>query len=117
MVVFSLQVVSDRLKCLPCSLLSSAKNLFWQAKFGLAARRVGLDQPEACERAASRGQAAICSFVASFEQGEIGTDLFRHACLMGLEGLVSKLRDLPYRPGRSPHASRQRTGSIRRSAA
>jgi bifunctional non-homologous end joining protein LigD len=30
-------------------------------------------------------------------------DLFRHACLMGLEGLVSKLRDRPYRPGRSPH--------------
>ena len=35
--------------------------------------------------------------------GEIGPDLFRHACLMGLEGLVSKLRDRPYRPGRSPH--------------
>jgi ATP-dependent DNA ligase len=31
------------------------------------------------------------------------TDLFRHACLMGLEGLVSKLRDRPYRPGRSPN--------------
>jgi bifunctional non-homologous end joining protein LigD len=28
-------------------------------------------------------------------------DLFRHACLLGLEGLVSKLRDGPYRPGRS----------------
>jgi ATP-dependent DNA ligase len=27
---------------------------------------------------------------APFEQGEIGPDLFRHACLMGLEGLVSK---------------------------
>ena len=25
-----------------------------------------------------------------FEQGEIGPDLFRHACLMGLEGIVSK---------------------------
>ena len=37
-----------------------------------------------------------------FEQGEIGPDLF-HACLMGLEGLVSKLRDRSYRPGRSPH--------------
>ena len=24
-----------------------------------------------------------------FEQGEIGPDLFRHACMMGLEGLVS----------------------------
>ena len=41
--------------------------------------------------------------MAPFEVGEIGPDLFRHACLMGLEGLVSKLRDRPYRPGRSPH--------------
>jgi bifunctional non-homologous end joining protein LigD len=41
-------------------------------------------------------------FLSDFEQGEIGPDLFRHACLMGLEGLVSKLRDRPYRPGRSP---------------
>jgi bifunctional non-homologous end joining protein LigD len=26
--------------------------------------------------------------------------LFRHACLLGLEGLVSKHRDSRYRPGR-----------------
>ena len=42
-------------------------------------------------------------FVAPFEQGEIGPDLFRHACLMGLEGLVSKRRDRGYRAGRSPN--------------
>lgn len=42
-------------------------------------------------------------FLSDFEQGEIGPDLFRHACLMGLEGLVSKRRDSPYRPGRSPN--------------
>jgi bifunctional non-homologous end joining protein LigD len=42
-------------------------------------------------------------FVSDFEQGEIGPDLFRHACMMGLEGLVSKHRDRPYRGGRSPH--------------
>jgi bifunctional non-homologous end joining protein LigD len=42
-------------------------------------------------------------FLSDFEQGEIGPDLFRHACLMGLEGLVSKHRDRPYRSGRSPH--------------
>jgi bifunctional non-homologous end joining protein LigD len=42
-------------------------------------------------------------FVSDVEQGEIGPDLFRHACLMGLEGLVSNHRDRPYRPGRSPH--------------
>src|SRR6516225_4177293 len=36
-------------------------------------------------------------FVAPFEAGEIGPDLFRAACEMGLEGLVSKRRDRPYR--------------------
>jgi bifunctional non-homologous end joining protein LigD len=41
-------------------------------------------------------------FIAPFEQGEIGPDLFRAACNMGLEGLVSKRRDRPYRAGRSP---------------
>ena len=41
-------------------------------------------------------------FVAPFEQGEIGPDLYRVACSMGLEGLVSKRRDRPYRGGRSP---------------
>jgi bifunctional non-homologous end joining protein LigD len=40
-------------------------------------------------------------FVAPFEQGEIGPDLFRAACDLGLEGLVSKRRDRPYRAGRS----------------
>lgn len=39
--------------------------------------------------------------LADFEQGEIGPDLFRHACLMGLEGLVSKRKDSRYRAGRS----------------
>jgi bifunctional non-homologous end joining protein LigD len=39
-------------------------------------------------------------FLADFEQGEIGPDLFRHACLMELEGLVSKHHDSPYRGGR-----------------
>ena len=36
-----------------------------------------------------------------FEQGEIGPDLFRAACNMGLEGMVSKRADRPYRAGRS----------------
>jgi bifunctional non-homologous end joining protein LigD len=42
-------------------------------------------------------------FVAPFEQGEIGPDLFRAACDVGLEGLVSKRRDRPYQAGRSKH--------------
>jgi ATP-dependent DNA ligase len=40
-------------------------------------------------------------FISSFEQGEIGPDLFRKAREFGLEGLVSKCRDRPYRGGRS----------------
>src|SRR5215831_20918797 len=40
-------------------------------------------------------------FVAPFEQGEIGPDLFRAACRMGLEGMVSKRADRPYCAGRS----------------
>jgi bifunctional non-homologous end joining protein LigD len=40
---------------------------------------------------------------AAYEQGEIGPDLFRHACLMGLEGLVSKHRERAYGAGRCTH--------------
>jgi bifunctional non-homologous end joining protein LigD len=32
---------------------------------------------------------------------ERGSEIFRHACEMALEGIVSKLRDAPYRSGRS----------------
>jgi bifunctional non-homologous end joining protein LigD len=39
--------------------------------------------------------------LAPFEQGEIGPDIYRQACLMGLEGLVSKRKDSRYRAGRS----------------
>ncbi|MBR0875311.1 DNA ligase [Bradyrhizobium tropiciagri] len=42
-------------------------------------------------------------FASDYEQGEIGPDLFRKACEFGLEGLVSKRSDRPYRSGRSPH--------------
>jgi hypothetical protein len=38
-------------------------------------------------------------FVAPFEQGEIGPDLFRAPCDMGLGGMVSKRADRPYRAG------------------
>jgi bifunctional non-homologous end joining protein LigD len=36
------------------------------------------------------------------EDGD-GAAVFRHACTMGLEGIVSKRRDRPYRSGRSPY--------------
>ena len=42
-------------------------------------------------------------FVNPFETGAIGPDLFRAACNIGLEGLVSKRGDRPYRGGRSSH--------------
>ena len=32
-----------------------------------------------------------------------GDVVFRHACKMGLEGIVSKHKDSPYKSGRSPH--------------
>lgn len=41
--------------------------------------------------------------VAPFERGEIGRDLFRAACRLGLKGLVSKHRDRPYRGARQKH--------------
>jgi bifunctional non-homologous end joining protein LigD len=41
--------------------------------------------------------------VSPFERGEIGPDLHRAACDMGLEGLVSKHPDRPYQGGRSKH--------------
>jgi bifunctional non-homologous end joining protein LigD len=31
-----------------------------------------------------------------------GATIFRHACTLGLEGIVSKRKDSPYRSGRSP---------------
>jgi len=40
-------------------------------------------------------------FVAPYEQGEIGPDLFRKACECGLEGRVSNRRDNRYRSERS----------------
>ena len=33
--------------------------------------------------------------------GADGEVFFRHACKLGLEGIVAKHRDLPYRPRRS----------------
>ena len=42
-------------------------------------------------------------FLAPYEQGEIGPDLFRKACEFGFEGLVSKHRDRSYHAGKSPN--------------
>ena len=40
-------------------------------------------------------------FINPFEVGAIGPELFRAACRMGLEGIVSKRQDRPYQGGRS----------------
>jgi ATP-dependent DNA ligase len=40
-------------------------------------------------------------FVAPFESGAIGPDLFRAACDLRLEGIVSKRRDRRYIAGRT----------------
>jgi bifunctional non-homologous end joining protein LigD len=42
-------------------------------------------------------------FMAPFERGEIGPNLFDAACQVGLEGLVSKHRERAYRGGRCYH--------------
>jgi hypothetical protein len=52
------------------------------------------------------------NFVAQFEQGEIGPDLFRKACEFGVEGLVPTRRGRPFRRDGRSIGSRSRTGSI-----
>ena len=49
---------------------------------------------------ARRKEAASSSLTT---RGEIGPDLFRAACNMGLEGMVSKRADRPYLAGRCTH--------------
>jgi len=56
-------------------------------------------------------------FVSEFEQGEIGPDLFKKVCEFGLEGLVSKHRDRPYRGGRQKFWIKCKNRSIPRSIA
>ena len=54
-------------------------------------------------------RAALASLLRGIEDGIVisehvdgdGQVVFRHACRLGLEGIVSKRRDRPYRSGRS----------------
>jgi hypothetical protein len=52
--------------------------------------------------------------LAAMVTAPIGPDLFRTACQMGLEGLVSKRRDRPYQAGRSKHWIKIKNRAIRR---
>jgi hypothetical protein len=56
-------------------------------------------------------------FLSDFEQGEIGPDLFRHACLMGLEGLAPSIATVPIAAAGATVGSRSRTGSTSSCAA
>jgi hypothetical protein len=80
---------------------------------GLALRKLPLSMRKTnLARLLARGVDSI--HLAPFEQGEIGPDLFRHACLMGLEGIPRRsVRSLDQ--GQEPAASgvRQRPGSVR----
>ena len=68
------------------------------------AEELGSDDPRGHKQNGRLSQAwGYGIFVSDFEQGEIGPDLFRKACEFGLEGLVSKHRDRPYRGGRQKH--------------
>jgi bifunctional non-homologous end joining protein LigD len=42
-------------------------------------------------------------FIAEYEQGDVGHDLFRVACNMGLEGIVSKRLDRAHGAGKCAH--------------
>jgi len=64
------------------------------------------------ERLRARRREGI--FINPFERGESGPDLFVAACRMGLEGLVSKRRDVPIRPAGRSTGLRSGTGAIRR---
>lgn len=69
---------------------------------GISARPRASRSASAAAGAATRARVDGI-LVSEFEQDEIGPDLFRHACMIGLEGLVSKHHKRLYRGGRSPH--------------
>jgi ATP-dependent DNA ligase len=56
------------------------------------------------------GRRAARHVLSWFGRGHLGAEpiegdgptIFRHACKLGLEGIVSKRKDSPYRSGRSP---------------
>jgi len=55
---------------------------------------------------ASTRAPAIASCCSSNDIEGDGPTIFAHACKMGLEGVVSKRKDSPYRSGRSPDGSK-----------
>jgi len=77
----------------------------------LKRRALGAAAPKGASQA--RGQCVGSAWGPSFAAGpglrlnehlehEDGEMVFRHACKLGLEGIVSKRKGSPYRSGRSP---------------
>jgi hypothetical protein len=84
-----------------CSRSIAASGDPWPGAFrSRAAVRMLRPRQARCRCAPLRGRPDGI-FVNPFETGSIGPDLFWAACRMGLEGLVSKRADRPYRGGRS----------------
>jgi ATP-dependent DNA ligase len=79
------------------------------ANAAIAASRVGSNRASAIGRGAAK--ATLASVLAKAAPGlrlnehlehDGGETVFRHACKLGLEGIVSKRKGSPYRSGRSP---------------
>jgi bifunctional non-homologous end joining protein LigD len=66
---------------------------------GYDLRRAPLIERKAALRDVLPKRAKTIAFAEFFEKQD-GETVYRHACQLGLEGIVSKLRDSPYRSGR-----------------
>ena len=76
-----------------------SRRMFWLTVIVTVAHSGSGDQRDRCHKALVLQIGTRCD--ATRSSAAIGPDLFRAACNMGLEGLVSKRRDRPYRGGRS----------------
>jgi bifunctional non-homologous end joining protein LigD len=88
------------MRCIPDSIQFCAFDILVEGWDGLRKLPLHL-RKTSLQRLLARRPEGI--FVNLFERGEIGPGLFRAACRMGLEGLVSKHRDRPYQAGRSKY--------------
>jgi ATP-dependent DNA ligase len=88
---------SGRRDCLRCHVF----DLIYLDGFDLTGSTL-VDRKSLLERLLSRAPAAT-PLRYSEHSDENGATMLKHACKMGLEGIVSKRKDLPYRSGRGGH--------------